>query len=426
MSEAFDFDRAGGSPPPARETAYIAPLPHVSVQAFCETPDISSAIQAAVQDRRMAKAQVKVQMGGVAAAVDAYGMASTPNVIVIESHGQRDHLLSHLDLLAEVCDAGTRVVVIGHVNDVLLYRELIRRGISEYMIAPIAPMEFVAALSGLFTAPGADPLGRVIAITGVKGGVGASTIAHNVGWSIARRFQLGTVIADLDLPFGTAGLDFNQDPPQGIADAVFSADRLDPTLLERLLSKCGDNLSILAAPATLERVTDLAEGAFDPVVDILRGMMPAVILDVPHLWSSWARRSLANADEVVLVAAPDLGNLRNAKAMIDSIRQVRRNDNPPRLVLNQVGVPKRPEIAPADFAKAIGADPVAVIPFDPQLFGTAANNGQMIAEVQASGKVTELIQALSQVVMGKSEHARPKGALTFLPPFLSKLVARKS
>jgi pilus assembly protein CpaE len=256
--------------------------------------------------------------------------------------------------------------------------------------------------------------------------VGASTIAHNVGWSIARKFELGTVIADLDLPFGTAGLDFNQDPPQGIADAVFSADRLDATLLERLLSKCGDNLSILAAPATLERVTDLAEGAFDPVVDILRGMMPAVILDVPHLWSSWAKRSLATADEVVLVAAPDLGNLRNAKAMIDSIRQVRRNDNPPRLVLNQVGVPKRPEISPADFAKAIGADPVAIIPFDPQLFGTAANNGQMIAEVQASGKVTELIQSLSQVVMGKSDHARPKGALTFLPPFLSKLVARKS
>ena len=111
------------------------------------------------------------------------------------------------------------------------------------------------------------------------------------------------------------------------------------------------------------------------------------MLDVPHIWSGWARRALVGADEIVLVASPDLANLRNAKSLIDSVRGARPHDAPPRLVMNGIGVPKRPEIAIADFCKAVDLKPIAVIPFDPKLFGTAANNGQMIAEVEATHKV---------------------------------------
>src|SRR5205085_3211502 len=130
-------------------------------------------------------------------------------------------LLNGLDLLAEVCDAGTKVMVIGCLNDVILYRALMRRGVSEYMIAPVGAMDIVREICGLFSAPDANPVGRIVAVVGAKGGVGASTIAHNIAWATARNLSLDTVIADLDLGFGTAGLDFNQDPTQGIADAVF-------------------------------------------------------------------------------------------------------------------------------------------------------------------------------------------------------------
>ena len=120
-----------------------------------------------------------------------------------------------LDSLAEVCDAGTRVVVIGRHNDVLLYRELIRRGVSDYLIAPVGTIDVVRAICGLFSSPDAKPVGRVIAVIGAKGGVGASTVAHNIAWAIARDLQLDTVVTDLDLGFGTAGLDYNQDPAAG-------------------------------------------------------------------------------------------------------------------------------------------------------------------------------------------------------------------
>jgi len=282
----------------------------------------------------------------------------------------------------------------------------------------------VRAICGLFSAPDAKPVGRIIAVTGAKGGVGASTIAHNIGWAIARDLQLGTVISDLDLGFGTAGLDFNQDPPQGIADAVFSPDRIDTAFIDRLLSKCTDHLSLLASPATLDRVYDFAAEAFDTIYDSLRATVPCIVLDIPHQWTGWSKRTLVAADDILVVAGPDLANLRNAKNLLDFLRAARPNDRRPSYCLNQVGVPKRPEIKPADFAKALEEEPAAVIPFDPQVFGTAANNGQMIAELSSSHRTAETFRQLAHLLTGRSETKKAKPGL--LSPLIEKLMKRSA
>ena len=403
---------------------HIAPAPRVSVQAFCETVETAAAVQAAGEDRRLAKAHVKIQMGGATAAVEAYRSSPTPNVILLEAEQRADEILTRLDQLAEVCDSGTRVIVVGRVNDVTLYRELTRRGVSDYLIAPIGTIDVVRSICGLFSAADAKPVGRIIAVVGAKGGVGASTVAHNVAWAIARDLSLDSVVADLDLAFGTAGLDYNQDPPQGIADAVFSPDRVDTAFVDRLLSKCTDHLSLLAAPATLERVYDFGAEAFDSILDSLRSSIPCVVLDVPHLWSAWTKRLLVSADDILVVAGPDLANLRNAKNLVDLLRTSRPNDHRPYYCLNQVGVPKRPEITPADFAKALEDQPLVVIPFEPQIFGTAANNGQMIAEVSSSHKTAEMFRQLAQVLTGRAEAKRARGGL--FTPLLAKLRKRSA
>jgi pilus assembly protein CpaE len=401
---------------------HIAPAPRVSIQAFCETVETAAAVQAAGEDRRLGKAHLKIQMGGITAAVEAYSTSPTPNVVVIESESGGDEILNGLDSLAEVCDAGSRVIVIGRQNDVVLYRELVRRGVSDYLISPLGTLDVVRTICGLFSAPDAKPVGRVIAVVGAKGGVGASTIAHNIGWAIARDLALDTVVADLDLGFGTAGLDYNQDPPQGIADAVFSPDRVDTNFVDRLLSKCTDHLSLLAAPATLDRVYDFSTEAFDSIFDSLRATMPCIVLDVPHQWVGWSKRALIGADEILVVAGPDLANLRNAKNMLDLLRAARPNDHRPHYCLNQVGVPKRPEITPADFAKALEDQPFAVIPFEPQLFGTAANNGQMIAEFSKGHRTAETFRQLAQLMTGRSETKKARSGL--IPPFIDKLLKR--
>jgi len=401
---------------------HIAPAPRISIQAFCETVETGSAIQAAGDDRRLVKAHLKMQMGGVAAALQAYQGSPTPNVIILEAETRGDGILAGLDALADVCDAGSRVIVIGRVNDVVLYRELIRRGVSEYLMAPVGAIDVVRAICGLYSSPEAKPVGRVIAVTGAKGGVGASTVAHNIGWAIAHDLSLDSVVTDLDLAYGTAGLDYNQDPPQGIADAVFSPDRIDTAFIDRLLAKCTDHLSLLAAPATLDRVYDFGDEAFDAIFDSLRSTVPCVVLDVPHQWTGWTKRALIGADDLLIVAAPDLANLRNAKNLVDLLRTARPNDRRPYYCLNQLGVPKRPEIKPADFAKALDDEPLAVIPFDPQMFGTAANNGQMIAEISAGHRTAETFRNLAQILTGRTEIKKAGSSL--LSPLLDKFRKR--
>ena len=422
------FAIKGGDPDAASGDAaeqHIAPVPRISIQAFCESAETAAAMQAAGEDRRMAKAHLKIQMGGIVAATEAYRASATPNVVIIESEGRGETLLTGLDSLAEVCDAGTRVVVIGHLNDIVLYREMVRRGVSDYLMAPIGTIDLIRAVSGLFHAVDAKPVGRTLAVVGAKGGVGASTVSHNIAWAIARDVGLDAVVADLDLPFGTAGLDFNQDPPQGIADAVMSPDRIDTAFVDRLLSKCTDHLSLLAAPATLDKVYDFGTEAFDSIYDVLRSTVPCIVLDVPHIWTGWAKRTLISADDILIVAAPDLANLRNTKNLMDLLRAARPNDSRPQFCLNQVGVPKRPEIKPADFAKALECEPIASIPFDPQVFGTAANNGQMIAEVSSGHRAAETFRSLAQTLTGRAEVKRARGG-NLLTPLIEKLKRRQA
>ncbi|MGL5136802.1 MAG: AAA family ATPase, partial [Beijerinckiaceae bacterium] len=256
-------------------------------------------------------------------------------------------------------------------------------------------------------------------VYGAKGGVGASTVAHNLAFHIATRLQLATTIIDFDLPFGTAGLNFNQDPPQGIAEAVFAPDRLDMNVVDRLTSKCAENLSILSAPATLDRTYDFRETDFDALIDILRSTTPMIVYDLPHVWNAWTRRALVGADEIVIVAVPDLANLRNTKTLLDTLRQARPNDKPPHVMLNLVGVPKRPEIGVAEFAKALDVELAAALPFDPAHFGAAANNGQMLSEVANKSKTVEMIMELAGRVTGRAEGK--VGRKSILEPLLSRI-----
>ena len=391
---------------PASDHQVVALIPRVNIHALCDNQQTVQAMQAAAADRRMLRAHVTIQLGGIVAATQIYQNQPTPNVLLVESHSQRDMLLAELAQLAQVCAPNTKVIVIGHLNDVVLYRELIRQGVSEYLVAPLHQLQIIETIATLYRDPKAEPLGRITAFVGAKGGVGSSTLAHNFGWYISKNFGIDTVITDLDLAFGTAGLNFNQETTQGIVDALGQPDRVDQTLLDRLLTKCGDKLSILAASGSIDREFNIEAHAVETILEIVRHNVPSVVVDVPNMWAPWIKHTLVQADDVVITATPELASLRNAKNLIDLLTQARPNDHAPRLVLNQVGVPKRPEIPVAEFSKALGIEPVVVIPYDPQTFGTAASNGQMIADVAAKSKSAEAIATLAQVLAGQEKPAK--------------------
>jgi pilus assembly protein CpaE len=409
-----DYDDSSGQ-------QIVASVPHISIGAFCDDQRTVQAIEAAAADRRMSRAHVQIHMGGIANAIQTFQNELTPNVILVETTANRDVVLAGLTQLAEVCGPDTKVVVIGHLNDVLLYRELMRLGVSEYLVAPVHQLQIIEAIATLYHGPAAKPLGRIFAFVGSKGGVGSSTLAHNVGWYLSRQLNTETIITDFDLAFGTAGLNFNQETSQGVADALGQPDRVDQTLLDRLLTKCGDKLSLLASPGAIDRDVHVESSSVEIILNTVRNSVPCVVVDVPNMWAPWIKHTLLQADEVVITATPELASLRNTKNLVDLLKQARPNDRPPRLVMNQIGIPKRPEIPVADFAKAINLDPALTIAYDAHTFGTAASNGQMLAEVSSKAKSAEAVAVLAQMLLGQEKPAKPsKFSLPFTGKFLRK------
>ena len=411
------FDPFAGS-----DDASIAVVPRIGIHAFCERDDTAEVVRTAAQDRRLARATVQVFSGGLPYALQHYRDQPTPSLILVESAAPGPQLLAMLDALAESCDAGTKVMVLGAANDVALYRELMRRGVSEYLVPPLQPLALIRGISGLYADPASPFMGRQIAFIGAKGGVGASTLAHNVAWALSTRFDASTVLVDYDLPFGTAGLDFNQDPMHGVADALSQPDRLDQVLLDRMMVRCGEKLSLFAAPATLDDTYDISADVFEEVAGKIRTTAPFVVADLPHVWTGWMRRLLLSSDDLVIVATPDLASLRNAKNITDLVRQARPHDAPPKLVLNQIGVPGRPEIPLKDFSGALNLEPALVLPFDPKTFGQAGNNGQMLEQCAAKSKAAEGIVHLAAQIARRdvaAPQAKAKGG-----SLLGKLVKR--
>jgi pilus assembly protein CpaE len=397
----------------------VALVPRVNIHAFFDSQQTAEVMQSAAVDRRMSRAHVTIQLGGIKAAVQVYQTQVTPNVLIVESRGSRDAILSELGQLANVCQPNTKVIVVGHLNDVILYRELMRQGVSEYLVAPLHQLQIIETISSLYADPKAAPVGRVISFVGAKGGVGSSTLAHNFAWIMSKRLATDTVITDLDLAFGTSGLNFNQDASNGIIDALGQPDRLDATLIDRLLTKLGDKLSLLSGPGGVDRDFSIEAQSVETILNAVRSSVPCVVVDVPNMWAPWIKHTLVHSDLVVITATPELASLRNTKNYVDLLKLARPNDEPPKVVLNQVGVPKRPEIPAVEFAKAVGVEINAIIPYDAQTFGQAQSNGQMIFEVAPKSKAAEAVTNLAMSLSGPEK--QPKSSKFALSPILNKL-----
>jgi pilus assembly protein CpaE len=397
------------------------PVPSIKIMAFCDRPGTERLINGVAGDRRLAKADVSAELGGVDSAIARLSAEPSPDLLIIDSTASASNLLGQLDRLAEVVEPGCKVMVVGEANDIALYRELMRRGVSEYLVAPLEPVAFIRSIGALYADPDRPFVGRVAAVIGARGGVGASTIAHNIAWSVAVQQQANATLVDLDLPFGTAALDFNEEPSQSILDALAAPERVDEVFLERVVSRPVERLRVFNAPAKLDRLLEMDPAAVSDVLDKVRRTGPHIILDMPHGWNGWTQNTLLGADDIVIVASPDLASLRNAKHIFELCTKARKNDAPPMLVLNTVGMPRRPEIPIKDFGEHVGVAPIAEIPFDPAAFGAASNNGQMLLEHAPASKASQAIVSLAATLTGRMPAAPKRSSLlSRLPPILKR------
>lgn len=375
------------------------PLPAISVYMGWDRAGAEALMRELSADPRLARAEIQIARGGLDGAV-AQAQAEAIDLFVLDSDLESAAMLAALDRLRAAAPRAC-VVMLGAVNDIALLRELAARGVSDYIVPPATADHVARSLCALF----ADVTpAQVIAVIGARGGVGASTIARNIAWSISERQQRKTTLVDLDLSFGLAATTLGVEPSLSVMDVV-RAEEPDE-VLTRALTSPAQRLSLLAAPAKTESLElDLLE--FDTLLANVRRTSSHVVLDLPHAWEPWVRAALREADEVVVVAGPDLASLRNADNMLKLLRSERDRVSAPTIVLSMTGLPKRPEIPLKDFAQAIHAQPAMMFAFEPELFAAAEADGKMIYEAMPDSKAALQLDSLAAMVTGHEPHARP-------------------
>ncbi len=359
----------------------------LSIDVFAISEQTAAAGKALGEQRNFSRCKVAVRDGGLARAVTHYADHPSPHLIIVEDDGDDDTLQGRLDGLAQVVEPGRKLIVVGSVNDISVYRRIVSLGVTDYLVSPLKLEAMMDAIERAAHDPKGPERCKYIAVMGARGGTGSSTIAHNLAWAASKKIGIKTVLVDLDLTFGTAGLAFNQDPRQPFGEAFSDPERLDATLLERYMLNEDENLSILSTPGTLRQYDGIDDEIVEKAVDLCRQMAKLVIVDVPHTWTGWSESLMTGADEAVVVVAPDIANIRDARNLLDFLNGKRGESRAPRLIINKSDLAKRTKLLPKDISNTLGVQPIANIPFDPVVFIEASNDGKMVGERFKSHKL---------------------------------------
>lgn len=373
----------------------------INIGAFVLTDAVREAVAGITQDRVFLRSNVAVQDGGMAGALDTLTERSTPQLLVIETTALGGDLFNELNALSEVCLPGTKVILIGAENDINVFKSLLDQGISQYFLGTVSAEELKSAIVAAFADKSLNAKSRTIAFTGLRGGVGSSVLAHNVGSELARLYDEDVIIVDLDIAYGTAALSYNIQPSQTLADAIAQAGSIDETLLMRYLEPVGKNVSLLCAPGHLSSGVEITPKALEAVLNVVRQMASYVILDIPHVWNAWVQELLVDADDTVIVGLPDLFDLRDGKNMFEFLLPNRGAEAPTRLVLNKIGELKKGELGDKEFMEVLGTKPALNIPFDGDVFARAMNNGEMLRKVAPKSDATQAVEILAKMVSAK-------------------------
>lgn len=394
-----------------RDEFGIDPLPRLLLVAAYTTDLVGDLLDRVSRAQCMARVKSVVGSEGVdglIAAITALG--TVPDAVVIEMHrGETaDRLMVDLERLAPFCGEATQVFVIGHHNDIALYRRLKQEGAADYLVAPLQPVEVIRTISEHVRArrerEGAK--GKLTVVVGARGGIGATTIAANLGWLGSHSGS--SLLVDLSMPMCSIPGVLAVRPDQDLAQVLYQPGQIDAELLERLTLRTpqAPNLGIICADADFSQRRDLTTLA--ALAQTARAAARMVVLDMPAwLIGPDTNAILAGADHVVLVTSPDFAGMPRARALIGAMRSAGAPD--PILVLNSAGVPGRKDWTATEVGKALAIEPDAIItiPFDPQLFGAAEAHGSFVAagSAAASGVVTAIREVRARVTPGPEQGA---------------------
>ncbi len=324
-------------------------------------------------------------------------------------------LLDLADLPAPIAEIGAaravggpdlKLVTLGAVNDVALYRDLLAAGADDYLIRPPSRDALAAMLeksppSGVAGADGG--LGQVIVFIGNRGGVGATTSAVGCAWMLAEEHPERTALLDLDLHFGTVALKLDTDTGSGLCEALEQPSRIDSLFIDRAMVKVSENLRVLAAEASAAQHLAIDAGAIDMLLYELRRKFARIVVDLPRGATPVQRVVLAAAGHVVLICERSLAGLRDAIRLQTLMRE---QTPQARLWLVEAGAAgERALIGKGEFEKGVGKRFDMAISYDPKAAGTAINSGRPLPVAAPRSPVVREFRQLAGLLAGPAAEA---------------------
>ncbi|MCP5365591.1 MAG: P-loop NTPase [Hyphomicrobiales bacterium] len=323
---------------------------------------------------------------------------STPKMLVVDLSGVAD-IMAEVMRLAEVCDEGTHVIIIGDVNDIETYRKLISFGVQDYFAKPLSAEVLVAGLTKCGKPEGteeaaANQIGDVIGIIGARGGVGATSVGVNLAWSLSNQGNRKVALVDLDLFFGSCGLALDLDLGRGFREALENPSRIDSLFIERAMIKANDNLFVLSAEEALDTMIHFDGSAIELLIDHLRRDFQCVVVDLPRFAARTQAAILTPPSTLMVVSDPSLAGMRDTLRLTQLLKKVAPKTDL-QVILNKVGAHASSELAKADFEKGAETKVSAVIPYDVKSFGVCASTGKPLAKAAAKGRAEKAISGIA-------------------------------
>lgn len=344
---------------------------------------------------------------GLLLAKDALELRPTPPQYIAIDIGNRSHdVLEELDALAHACPLNVRVVVTGSVNDVSFYRALIQRGIQEYYAYPSDLAQMADTLMGQAGLPpiglaknamaSANKNGYAVGFVSAASGDGASTVALNVAYTLANKFNASVVLVDLDYQFGMVARHLDLKAPYGIRELLEHPDRgVDAAILNKMLVPYGRNLKIVAAPSDLRKLPDVRTEQIVALLDVLKSQFDYVLFDVQHIWLDWIAVLLSKTDHNVLVSQLWLRSLTHVTRMMAAWRESNISMQNVSLVVNRSGAKLKEAMKASDFERVSGVDIAYHLSNDTKTVVDSENQGKTLIEVGGSELVNQ-IYAIAQ------------------------------
>jgi pilus assembly protein CpaE len=344
-------------------------------------------------------ASPSVTTGTIGEAIRRLGNAPTPQLLVVDLSGSPDPK-ADVGALADVCDEGTRVLAVGDVNDIGLYRALIAFGVHDYLVKPLDEESLSASLGRAregpraATEPAAPSTGRIIAVVGARGGVGATTIAVNLAWMLAQEQKKRVALVDLDLFFGSCGLTLDLEMGRGFREALENPSRIDGLFIERAMIRASENLFVLSAEEALDYAIAFDPSAIELLLEHLRRDFQAVVVDLPRFGARTQTAIMTAPCSIVLVSEPSLAGMRDTQRLVKLFTNLAPKAELS-VVLNRVGANRGAELALADFEAGAETKAGIVVPFEPKILAATAGTGKPLAKVANGAKITVALRALA-------------------------------